>query len=114
MSESSPFSVDEYPMSMGSPFSVEEYCDSTPNTESPSPLALSHEFSINEYDYNEDLTYEEKGIEATTSVVSVARTNVNYHNEPINVCVELIPCAGYDHTYKYPGDCKAKRSYGLF
>ena len=74
MSQNSPFSVDEYPMSMGSPFSVEEYCDSTPNTESPSPLALSHEFSINEYDYNEDLTYEEKGIEATTSVVSVAHT----------------------------------------
>ena len=74
MSQNSPFSVDEYPMSMGSPFSVEAYYDRTPNTESPSPLALSHEFSIDEYDYNEDLTYEDKGIEDTTSVVSVAHT----------------------------------------
>ena len=59
-------------MSMGSPFSVEEYCDRTPNSESPSPIALSNEFPIDEYDYNEDLTYEEKGIEDTTSVVDVA------------------------------------------
>ena len=88
MSQNSPFSVDEYPMSMGPPFCVEEYCDRTPSSESPSPLAPSHEFSIDEYDYNEDLTYEEKGIEDTTSVVGVAHTNVEDHNEPINVCVE--------------------------
>ena len=88
MRQNSPFSVDEYPMSMGSPFSVEEYCDRTPNTESPSPLALSHEFSIDEYDYNEDLAYKEKGIEDTTSVAGVAHANVEDVNEPINVCVE--------------------------
>ena len=106
MSQNSPFSVDEYPMSMGSPFSIEEYCDRTPNTESPSPLALSHEFSIDEYDYNEDLTYEEKGIEATTSV-GVAHTNVEDHNEPINVCVEQIPSASPTHFIRVP--CRNSR-----
>ena len=69
MSQNSLFSVDKYTMVMGSPFFVEEYCDRTPNTQSPSPLALSHEFSIDEYDYNEDLTYEEKDIEATTMLM---------------------------------------------
>ena len=82
MSQNSPFSMDEYPMSMGSPFSIKEYCDGTTNTQSPSPLALSHEFLIYEYDYNEDLTYEEKDNEATTTVVGVAHTEVNEHNEP--------------------------------
>ena len=90
MSQNSPFLEDEYPMSMGSPFFVDEYCDSTPNTQSPSPLTRSHEFSIDEYDYNEDLTYEEKDIEATTSVARVAHTEVNEYTEPINVCVEEI------------------------
>ena len=88
MSQNSPFSVDEYPMSMGSPFSFEEYCDGTPNFESPSPVALSNGFSIDEYDDNEDLTYEEKGIDDTTSVVDGAHTNVEDVNEPINVCDE--------------------------
>ena len=94
--------MDEYPMSMGSPFSVEEYYDRTLNTESPSSLALSHEFLIDEYDYNEDVTYEEKGIEATTIVASVAHTNVNDHNGPINVCVEQIPLASPMHFTRLP------------
>ena len=96
MSQNSPFSVDEYHLSMGSPFSVEEYCDRT------SPIALSHEFSIDEYDYNEYLIYEEEGIEATTSGVGVAHTNVNDHNEPINVCVEQIPSASPMHFTRVP------------
>ena len=57
--------------------------------ESPSPIALSNEFSIDEYNYNEDLTYEEKGID-DTSVADVAHTNVEDVNEPINVCDEQI------------------------
>ena len=62
----------------------------------------SHEFLIDEYNYNEDLTYEEKGIEATTSVARVAHTNVNDHNEPINVCVEQIPSASPMHFTRVP------------
>ena len=84
-------------MSMGSPFSVEEYCDRTSNSDSSSPIALSHEFSIDEYDYNEDLTYEEKGIDDTTSVADVAHTNVEDVNEPINVCDEQILSASPMH-----------------
>ena len=42
--------------------------------QSQSPIALTNEFSIDEYDYNEDLTYEERNNEATTSVAGVART----------------------------------------
>ena len=89
--------MDEYPMSMGSPFFVEEYCNRTPNSESPSPIALSNEFLIDEYDYNEYLTYEGKGIDDTTSVVGIAHTNVENVNEPINVCVEQIPSASPMH-----------------
>ena len=100
MSQNSPFSVDEYPLSMGSPFFVEEYCDRTPNSESPSPIALSNEFLIDEYDYNKDLTYEEKGIDDTTSVANVAHTNVEDVNEPINVCVEQIISASPIHFTK--------------
>ena len=97
MSQNSPFSVDEYPLSMGSPFSVEEYCDRTSNSDSPSPIALSHEFSIDEYDYNEDLIYEEEGIDDTTSVADVAHTNVEDVNEPINICDEQIQSASPMH-----------------
>ena len=39
-------------------------------------MALSNEFWIDEYDYNEDLIYEEEGIDDTTSVADVAHTNV--------------------------------------
>ena len=89
-------------MSMGSPFSIEEYCDRAPSIESQSPLPLSNEFLIDEYNYNEDLTYQEMGIEATTSVARVAHTNVNDHNEPINVCVEQIPSASPMHFTRVP------------
>ena len=89
-------------MLIGSPFSVEKYCDRTPNTQSPSPISLSHEFSIDEYDYNEDLTYEEKDNEATTIVVGVARTEVNEHNEPTNVCDEEIQLASPMHFTTVP------------
>ena len=93
--------MDEYPLSMGSPFSVEEYCDRTPNSESPSPIALSNEFSIDEYDYNEDLIYEE-GIEDTTSVADIAHTNVEDVNEPINISDEQILSASPMHFTRVP------------
>ena len=66
MSQNSPFSVEEYLILIGSHFSIEEYCDRAPNTQSLSTIALSHEFSIDECNYNEDLTYEENDNQAAT------------------------------------------------
>ena len=102
MSQNSAFSVDEYHISIGSPFSVEEYCGWSPNTQSPSTIALSHEFSIDEYNYNEDLTYEENDNQAATSVAAVSHSEVNKQNEPTNVCVEEIQSASPMHFTRVP------------
>ena len=109
MSQNSPFLVDEYPISIGSPFSVEECCAWTPNTQSPPTITLSHEFSIDEYDYNEDLTNEENDIQVATSVVGVAHTEVNERNEATNVCVEEIQSASPMHFRRVPWQIRRDR-----
>ena len=55
MSQNSPFSVDEYQMSISLPFSVDEYQISTSalSPQSLDTMELSHEFSIDEYHYVE-------------------------------------------------------------
>ena len=102
MSHNSPFLVEEYPISIGSPFFVEKYCNRTPNTQFTPLITPSHEFSIDEYDHNEDSTNEENDIQVATSVVGVAHTEVNERNEATNVCVEEIQSASPMHFRRVP------------
>ena len=69
MNQNSIFSVDEYLVSIGSPFFVEEYYFSAPSSLTPQSNGLSHEFSIDEYHYDEESTNEGNVIEAVTSVM---------------------------------------------
>ena len=77
MSQNSIFSVDEYPMSIGSPFYVDEYYFGAPSSLSPQTNGLSHEFSVDEYHYDEESTNEGNDIEAATSCTGGGQTNVH-------------------------------------
>ena len=102
MSHNSPFSVEEYPISRGSPFSVEEYCDRTPTTQTPPSIAVSNEFSIDEYDYNQGLRYEENNIQTPISVAGGEQMCENEHNEATNEGVEEIQSASPMHFRRVP------------
>ena len=79
MSQNSPFSVDEYQMSISSPFSVDEY-QISPGALSPqsfiNTMELSHQFSIDEYRYVEASTNAGNDMDAATSVAG------NYFGQP--------------------------------
>ena len=53
MSQNSIFSIEEYAMSIGSPFSMDEYDFGTPSSPCLESNGLSHEFSADEYQYDE-------------------------------------------------------------
>ena len=89
MSPNSPFSVDEYPLFTGSFFSIEEYCISLSNIETlqsgrqnnvgkqgSQSMSQSHEFSVDEYDPNEESTSVRNVYQSSTSVSSCRQTNV--------------------------------------
>ena len=76
MNQNSIFSVDEYLVSIGSPFFVEEYYFSAPSSLTPQSNGLSHEFSVDEYDPNEESTSARNVYQSSTSVSSGRQTNV--------------------------------------
>ena len=90
MSQNSIFSVDEYLVSIGSSFSMEEYYFSAPSSLTPQSNGLSHEFSIDEYHYDEESTNEGNVIEDATSVMGGGQSYVHDQNETPNVSVKEI------------------------
>ena len=79
MSQNSPFSVDEYQMSISSPFSVDEY-QMSPGALSPQSfinnMELSHQFSIEEYQDIEATMNPSNDIDAATSVARYEQNDV--------------------------------------
>ena len=79
MSHNSPFSVDEYQMSISSPFSVDEY-QMSPGALSPqsfiNTMELSHQFSIEEYQDIEATMNPSNDIDAATSVARYEQNDV--------------------------------------
>ena len=105
ISVESPFSFDEYPISVESPFSIEEYCVWTSNTPTPSSIGKSVEFSIDEYCWKEDLTCEENHNQTATSapnVAQAAQSEINGQNEPTTVCEEDFQSASPMHFTRVP------------
>ena len=92
-------------MSQNSPFSIEEYYVWTSNTPTPSSIAKSHEFLIDEYCWNEDLTCEENHNQTATSapnVAQAAQSEINGQNEPTTVCEEEFQSASPMHFTRVP------------
>ena len=80
MSTNSPFSVEEYCLSTEASFSVEEYCLSS---SSPIPHVNNdscEEFSIEEYDVNNDTNNEANANETLKIMGSQPNNNVTYSN----------------------------------
>ena len=79
MSHNSPFSVDEYQMSISSPFLVDEY-QMSPGALSPqsfiNTMELSHQFSIEEYQDIEATMNLGNDIDAATSVARDEQNDV--------------------------------------
>ena len=78
MSQNSPFSVDEYQMSISSPFSVDEYQISTGalSPQSLHTMELSHEFSIDEYHYVEASMNVGSDMDATMSAAGDGQIDI--------------------------------------
>ena len=86
-------SVDEYPMSIGSPFYVDEYYFGAPSSLSPQSNGLSHEFSVNEYHYDEEIEMVVVIPMFSTSCTGGGHTNVHDRDEAPNVSVKEIRTA---------------------
>ena len=85
ISQNSPFSVDEYQMSISLPFSVDEYQISTSalSPQSLHTMELSHEFSIDEYHYVEASTNVGNDMDVATSVAGDGQIDVQEELEEI-------------------------------
>ena len=88
MSQNSPFFVDKYSVSRGSPFSVEEYCVGLTSPLTPSNIEPSQEFSIEEYDNNDDRDCEGKSNQMSKDIETQAHTDILFYNAIINVYVQ--------------------------